>query len=68
MTDHLQILAELQVEVEECRNLALELKAHKTVAMLDKLAADLSRCARSMLARRHRDGSALGASSPRTLH
>ena len=62
------MLAELQVEVEECRKLALELKAHKTLAILDRFAADLARRARSMLALRHRDDSVPGGSSPRTLH
>jgi hypothetical protein len=68
MTDHLEILAELQVEVEEYRSLARELKAYKTLARLDKLADDLARSARRMLALRHRDDSVVAGSSSRTLH
>jgi hypothetical protein len=68
MTDHLQILAELQVEVEEYRSLALELEDYKTLARLDKLAADLARCARGVLARRHCEDSVVAGASPRKLH
>jgi hypothetical protein len=68
MTDHLQVLAELQVEVEEYRSLARELKAYKTLARLDKLADDLARYARRMLALRDRDDSVVASPSPRKLH
>jgi hypothetical protein len=68
MADHLQVIAELQVEVEEYRSIARELKAWKTLASLDRLAADLARSARAMLARRHRDDSVVAGSSRRTLH
>jgi hypothetical protein len=69
MTDHLQELAELQVEVDDCRSLARELKAWKTLARLDQLADDLARYARRLLALRHRDGGVVAGSSPRkTLH
>jgi hypothetical protein len=68
MTNHLEILAELQVEVEEYRSLARELKAYKTLARLDKLADDLARHARRMLALRHREDNVIAGSSPRKLH
>jgi len=68
MTDHLEILAELQVEVEESRSLARELKAYKILARLDWLADDLARCARRMLALRHRADGVVAGTSPRTLH
>jgi len=68
MTDHLEILAELQVEVEEYRSLARELKAWKTLARLDKLADDLARHARRMLALRHREDRVVAGPSPRKLH
>jgi hypothetical protein len=68
MTDHLEIIAEMQVEVEEYRSLALELKAWNILARLDKIAADLARCARGMLVRRHREDSVVAGSSPRKLH
>jgi hypothetical protein len=68
MTDHLEILAVLQVEVEEYRSLALELKAYKTMARLDRLADDLARYARRMLALRDRDDGVVAGSSPRKLH
>jgi len=68
MTDHLEILAELQVEVEEYRSLARELKAWKILARLDKLADDLARHGRRMLAVRHRGDSVVAGPSPRKLH
>jgi hypothetical protein len=68
MTDHLEMIAELQVEVEESRSLARELKAYKILARLDRLADDLARRARRMLALRHRGDGAVPGSSPRTLH
>jgi hypothetical protein len=68
MTDHLEILAELQVEVEESRSRARELKAYKILARLDRLADDLARRAQRMLALRHRADGAVAGSSPRTLH
>jgi hypothetical protein len=68
MTNHLEILAELQVEVDEYRSLARELKAYKTLARLDKLADDLARHARRMLALRHREDNVIAGSSPRKLH
>ena len=68
MTDHLEILAELQVEVEEYRSLARELNAWKTLARLDRLADDLARHARRMLALRHRGDDVVAGSSPRKLH
>jgi hypothetical protein len=67
MTDHLEILAEIQVEVDEYRSLALELRDYETLARLDKVAADLARCAGRMLARRHRDDSVVAGSSRRRL-
>jgi hypothetical protein len=68
MTDHLQVLAELQIEVDDFRSLAVELQDHKTLARLDQLADDLARCARRMLALRHRDDSVVAGASPRKLH
>ena len=68
MADHLQVIAELQVEVEEYRSLARELKAWKILARLDKLADDLARYARRMLALRHRADGVVAGSSPGTLH
>jgi hypothetical protein len=68
MTDHLEMIAELQVELEEYRSLARELKAWKILARLDKLADDLARHARRMLALRHRGGGVVAGSSPRKLH
>ena len=68
MPDYLQVLAELQVEVDDCRSLARELKAYKTLSRLDKLADDLARYARRLLARRHRDDGVVAGSSPRKLH
>ncbi|HEU0083083.1 MAG TPA: hypothetical protein VFQ87_09430 [Bradyrhizobium sp.] len=68
MTDDLEILAEMQVEVEEYRTLARELKAWKILARLDKLADDLARQARWMLALRHREGGVVAGSPPRKLH
>jgi hypothetical protein len=68
MTDHLQVLAELQVEVDDCRSLARDLKAYKTLARLDKLADDLARYARRTLALRHRDDGVVAGSSSRKLH
>ena len=68
MADHLQVIAELQVEVEEYRSLARELKAWKILARLDRLADDLARYARRMLALRHRADGVVAGSSPRTLH
>jgi hypothetical protein len=68
MTDHLEILAHLQVEVEEYRSLARELKAWKTLARLDRLADDLARQARRMLALRHFGESVVAGSPPGKLH
>ncbi|MEA2881116.1 MAG: hypothetical protein QOH32_335 [Bradyrhizobium sp.] len=68
MTNDLEILAEMQVEVEEYRTLARELKAWKTLARLDQLADDLARYARRLLALRHRDDAVVVGSSPRKLH
>jgi hypothetical protein len=68
MTDHLEMIAELQVEVEESRSLARELKAYKILARLDRLADVLARRARRMRALRHRADGVVAGSSPRTLH
>jgi hypothetical protein len=68
MTDELETIAEMQVEVDEYRSLARELKAYKILARLDQLADDLARHARRVLALRHRDKRLIVASSPRTLH
>jgi hypothetical protein len=68
MADHLEIIAELQVEVEESRSLARELKADEILARLDQLADDLARRARRMLALRHRADGVAAGSSRRTLH
>lgn len=68
MTDHLEILAELQIEIEESRSLARELKADEILARLDRIADDLARRARTMLALRHRADGVVAGSSPRTLH
>jgi hypothetical protein len=68
MTDDLEILAEMQVEVEEYRSLARELKAWKILARLDQLADDLARQALRVLALRHRDDGVVAGSSPRKLH
>lgn len=68
MTDDLETIAGMQAEVEEYRGLARELKAWKILARLDKLADDLARYARRMLALRHRDDGVVAGSSPRKLH
>jgi hypothetical protein len=68
MTDHLEILAELQVKVDDFRSLARELKDYETLARLDKLANDLARHARRMLALRHHNDGVMAGSSPRKLH
>jgi hypothetical protein len=68
MTDHLKILAELQVEVEEYRSLARDLKCWNILARLDELADDLARHARRMLALRHREDSVVAGRSARKLH
>jgi len=68
MTDDLETIAEMQVEVEEYRSLARELKAWKILARLDQLADDLARHGRRLLALRHRYDSVVACSSPRTLH
>jgi hypothetical protein len=52
MTDRLEILAEILHEVEECRRLAIELKDRETAARMNRLAEDLVKCARRMLALR----------------
>src|SRR3954462_14502673 len=68
MTDDLQVIAEMQIEVEEYRSLARELKAYKILARLDQLADDLARQALRVLALRHREGGVVAGSSPRKLH
>ncbi len=50
MKDRLEFLAELMDEVEECRSLALEMKDRETVARMTRVADDLARCARRILA------------------
>ena len=68
MTDDLQVISEMQTEVEAYRSLARELKAYKILARLDKLADDLARQARTILALRHRGDGVVPGASPRTLH
>jgi hypothetical protein len=50
MKDHLELLAEILDEVEECRSLALEMKDRETVARMTEVADDLARYARGTMA------------------
>jgi K+-sensing histidine kinase KdpD len=50
MKDHLQLLAELIDEVEECLSLARQIKDRETVARMTEVADDLARYARRTLA------------------